>query len=119
MDGGIARKPAASRWLLTLMVGLGVLASVVVLWRYQVEYQARQQAQATEREARRAALYVEEEARRMEAGRQAARVKTIERVGQLYREIDNLSQLGEHVQTSLRDRPRVLKGSEPKSQATP
>lgn len=108
MDGGIARKPTGSRWLLTVMVGLGVLVTVVALWRYQVDCQVRQQAKAAEREAR-----------RMEAERQAARVRSIARVSQLYREIDNLSQLSDRVETSLRDRPRVLKDSAPTSQVTP
>jgi hypothetical protein len=119
MDGRIARKLAGSRWILTLAVGLGILALVIGLWRLQVESHSRQRAQAAEREARLAALCVEEEARRMEAERQAAKVKTIERVGQLYHEINNLTQLGDRVQTSLRDHPRMLKSSEPESQSTP
>jgi hypothetical protein len=119
MDGGIARKPADLRWLVTPAVALGVLGLGILLWHYQGDYQARQQAQAAKREAWLAALRGEEEARRMETERQAAKVRTIERVGQLYREIDGLSQLGDHVQTSFRERLRVLKSSEPKSQATP
>ena len=119
MDGRISRSPASSRWLVTLVAGLGVLGLGIMLWHYQVNYQARQQAQAAKREAWHASLRNEEESRRTETERQAAKAKTIERVGRLYREIDSLTQLGEHVQTSLRERPRVLKGNEPKSQATP
>jgi hypothetical protein len=119
MDGGITRRLTGSRWRLTLMVGLGVLVTVIVLWRYQIDYQARQQANAAEREARLGVLRAQEEARRMEAERQAAKVRSIARVSELYREIDNLSQLSDRVETSLRGRLRVLKDTVPKSQVTP
>ncbi|MGO9465776.1 MAG: hypothetical protein ACLQVF_16680 [Isosphaeraceae bacterium] len=119
MDSGIARKSAVSRWLLTFMVGLGVLASVSGLWCYKLDYEARQRAQAADREARLAALRAEAEAQRVQAERQIAKVKSAERVGQLYREIDNLTHLGERVQTSLRHRPRTLESSEQQPQVTP
>jgi len=98
---------------------LGVLASVIVLWCYKLDYEARQRAQATEREARLAALRAEAEVQRMQAQRQIAKVKSAERVGQLYREIDNLTHMGEQVQTSLQRRPRMLKSSEQRPQITP
>lgn len=119
MDGGIPRKAAGSRWLLALLVGLGVLVSGTVLWRVQVDYRARQQAQAEQREARIEALHAQEEARRMEAQRHAAKARSIARVSQLYREIDNLTQLSDRVETSLQRRPRLLKATESKLQAMP
>jgi len=119
MDGKIARKSAVSRWSLTLMVGLGVFALVIVLWCYKLDSEARQRAQAMEREARLATLRAEAEARRIQAERQTAKVKSAERVGQLYREIENLSHIGDQVNTSLQRRPRMLKDNEPRSQNTP
>ncbi len=119
MDGGIARKSTASLWSLTFMVGLGVLASVSGLWCYKVDYEARQRAQSAKREARLAALRAEAEAQRVQAERQIAKVKSAERVGQLYREIDNLTHLSEQVQTSLQHRPRMLENSEPRPVTTP
>jgi hypothetical protein len=86
------------------------------LWRYKLDYEARQRVQATEREARLAALSVKVE--RMQTERHFAKVKSAARVGQLYREIENLSHLGEQVQTSLQRRPRILKSSEPQSEMT-
>jgi hypothetical protein len=119
MDGGIAGKPGVSRRLWTLMVGLGVLLSITVLWRCQVHYQARQQKEAAKREARLAAFRMEEEARQMEAERKAAKARAIARVSRLYREINNLTQLSDQIETSLRERPRVLGENASTSQATP
>jgi hypothetical protein len=119
MNSGITRKSAVSRWSLTFMVGLGALASVIALWCYKLDCEARQQAQAAQREARLAALRAEAEAQRIQAERQIAKVKSAERVGQLYREIESLSHMSEQVQTSLQRRPRMLKSSEPRSQMTP
>ncbi len=119
MDSKIARKVAVSRWSLTLMVGLGIFASAIVLWRYQVAYQARQRSQAAEREIRLAALRAEAEAQRLQAERQMAKVKSAERVGQLYREIENLSHLSDQVESSLQPRPRMLKSSKAPFQKMP
>ncbi len=119
MDGGKARKSAASRWSLTFMVGLGVLASVSGLWCCKLDYEARQRAQSAQREAHLAALRAEAEAQRKQAERQIAKVKSAERVGQLYREIDNLTHLSEQVQTSLQRRPRMLENGEQQPQITP
>jgi hypothetical protein len=118
MDGGIVRKLAASRWVATSIVGLVVLVSVIVLWHCQVD-RARQRAQDTEREARLATLRAQDEAQRMEVERQTTEVKAVERVSQLYREIDNLTQLADHVQTSLQRRSRVLKETDAKPRVTP
>jgi len=119
MDGGIARKPTVLRWSLILAVGLGILASVITLWRYQLDYDAQKRVQATEREARLAALRAEAEAQRIEREWQSAKAKSVARVEQLYREIDNLSQMGDRVQASLQRRPRMLKTSDPQSQTGP
>jgi hypothetical protein len=89
-----------------------------MLWRSYVGYETRQRAKAAAREARLAVLRAEDEAHRREAERQAAKAKTIERIGQLYREIDNLTGLGERVQTSLAPAPRMLQGDETKTKVT-
>jgi hypothetical protein len=117
MNDIIARKPAISRrlWILTALSGM---LAVFMLWRSHVEYQARQRAKATERQARLATLRAEDDARRIEAERQAAKARTIERIGQLYREIDNLNQFGDRVQTSLVPTPRMLQGDENKAKVT-
>ena len=81
MDVRTANKPASSRWWLAMIAGLGVLGSVIMLWHYQVDYQTRQRLQAAEREARLAAFRAEAEAKQLEAERQAARIKSRERVG--------------------------------------
>jgi hypothetical protein len=98
------------------MVGLGVIASVTVLWCYHLDCEARQRAQAMERQARLEALRAEAEVHRIQGERQIAKVKAADRVGQLYREIENLGHIGDQVQTSLQRRPRILKSSEPQSE---
>jgi hypothetical protein len=119
MDGAIGRKSVVSRWWLMLMVGLGVLPAVIGLWCYRRDHDARQRAQATEREGRLAVLRAEAEADRIQNERQMARVKSAARVEELYREIGNLNHVGDQVQTSLQPRPRMLKNSEPQSRSTP
>jgi len=119
MSSSIARKSGGSHWRLILAVGSSIVVLVIVLWRFQLDYQARQRAKASEREARLVALRTEAEARRTRVEQQAAKVKSVDRVGQLYREINKLSQLGERVETSLQLPPRELQSSRPKPQATP
>ena len=116
MDIGMIKRAAVSHRWLVLTAGLGVIVSVGILWRYQLEFQAQQRRAASERERRLVAMRAEAEAKaeaqRIQADRKAARVKSSERVGQLYREIDKLTHLGEEVQTSLQQQPRRLGSSE-------
>jgi hypothetical protein len=119
MDGKLAMKSAVSHWSFTFRVGLGVFASVIALWGYKLNHEAQERARTAEREARLATLRAEAEAQHVQAERQIAKVKAADRVGQLYREIDNLSQIGDRVQTSLQRRPQLLKSSETQSQVLP
>jgi hypothetical protein len=112
MDGGMIKRAVVSRRWVVFTAGLGVIVSVGILWRYQLDLQAQQREAASERERRLVAMRAEAEAKaeaqRIQAERKAARVKSTERVGQLYREIDKLTHLGEEVQTSLQQQPRRL-----------
>jgi len=119
MDTGIARKSAVSRWPLTLIVGFGVLASVIGLWCFKVDHEARLRAQSAEREARLAVLRAEAEVKRRDAERQIAKAKSTERVGQLYREIDHLTHLAERVQMPPQHRPQTLESSDQQPRTTP
>jgi uncharacterized protein HemX len=106
MDGRGTRKFTISVQSLMFAVGLGALVLALFVWHN--ESQARQRAEAEQREARMATVRAEAEAQRVAAERQAARIKGAERVTQLYREIERLSQMGEHLQTSLPSQSQKL-----------
>ena len=118
MSGKRTNKSAVSRRLSALVVGSGFFASAIGLWIYKRDYDAQQQTLAAEREARLAALRTEAEAKRIQAERRAGRTKSAERVGQLYREIENLNHLGDKVQMSRERQLRMLETNELQSKVT-
>jgi hypothetical protein len=107
MDALRARRlPVTSRSLMLIIPILILLVLSVIwnVWQYRLVKQARQLALATEREK---AQQVATEAAHIEARRKkkAEDAAALQRTQQLYREIENLSQLSDQLSDQLHAQP--------------
>jgi hypothetical protein len=107
MDALRARRlPVTSRSLMLIIPILILLVLSVIwnVWQYRLVKQARQLALATEREK---AQQVATEAAHIEAWRKkkAEDAAALQRTQQLYREIENLSQLSDQLSDQLYAQP--------------